>query len=341
VKRHARGTGLGSERAPVLAGALAVLARGPVVLAGALAVLTGGLAVPSAAAGTRTAAFAPVDPGVRAAAMGGAFSALGGQPSAMYWNPAALFFQQGRSLEASYSSLYGIGLAKRSQLTLGMKHTIDEPQFRGTRVVVRRDETTGPAYGLGLQSLFVDLEEDGYSELAVGAAAAWGYGYRVAAGLSVRGLFVSSDLDQVSANGYDIGFGVAFRLSERERIGLAAPHLISRVFWDFDSTERLPFGVQAGWARMWGNGVTSTAEVELREGEDDPYRLAAGAEWWVFPERLALRGGYRRLAGGIEDVSQPTFGAGVRFSRLLLDYAFRLESEQLGDTHRVGLLLDF
>ncbi len=289
----------------------------------------------------RTSAFAPIDPGVRASAMGGAYTALGGEPIALYWNPATLYYMQGRQLEASYSDLYGLGLARRTFLTFGLKAAYDVPRFEGERVVVRRDATSGPAYAFGVQSLFLDLDENGYSELSVGGAAAWGYGERLAMGVSLRGLFVSSDLSDVSANGYNLGVGASWRYSDRERIALAAPHLLSRVFWKFDSTERLPQSAALGWTRTFGEGITVSAEAEWRESESGPYRLAAGGEWWAFPDRLALRAGYRRLNGGLETVSKPTFGAAVRFSHMRLDYAFRLGPDALGDTHRLGLLVGF
>lgn len=303
--------------------------------------LTAAMAAGPAAAETRTAAFAPGDPGVRAAALGGAFTALGGQPSALYWNPASLYFQETRALEASYASLYGLGLAQRAIATVGFKTILDTPRFRGQNVVVEQDAVTGPAYAVGIQSLFLDLEQNGYSEIAIAGGAAWGYGERLAIGMVARALFVSSDLDEVSANGYDIGLGAAWRLSARERIGVAAPHLLSRVFWRFDSTERLPVSIAGGWTRTWFDGFLTAAELEWREGERGPYRMGAGAEWWVAPERLALRAGYRVLKGGLETVQKPTFGAGARFGGLEIDYAFRLEPDLLGDTHRVGLLTRF
>ena len=40
-----------------------------------------------------TTAFASNDPGVRATAMGGAYTGLGGDPMALYWNPATLFLR--------------------------------------------------------------------------------------------------------------------------------------------------------------------------------------------------------------------------------------------------------
>ena len=295
----------------------------------------------AAGAAERTAAFAHADPGVRAGAMGGAFTALGEQPIALYWNPAGLYFQDRRYLEASYSSLYGLGLAKRTFLTVGFKRQIELPAFDGNRVVVNKDSETGAAYAVGMESLSLDLEENGYSEVAVSGAAAWGYGGRFVLGISARALFVSSDLEDVSANGYDFGLGVIWRMSDRERVAIAAPHLISRVFWSFDSTERLPFSVTAGWARYWNPNLVTTADLEFREGEDSPYRLAAGAEWWVFPTRLTLRAGYRYLQGGVENVGAPTFGAGVKFGPMVVDYAFRMEPGDLNDTHRIGLVTGF
>ena len=89
--------------------------------------------------------------------MGGAISALGGHPSAVYWNPAGLFFQRGRTLEASYSSMYSLGQAKRSFLTAGVKRTIELPSFDGHTVQTHLDEDTGPAYAVGIQSFVLDL----------------------------------------------------------------------------------------------------------------------------------------------------------------------------------------
>lgn len=295
----------------------------------------------SASAATRTSPFAPIDPGVRATALGGAFTAVGGEPIALYWNPATLYFMKGRTVEASYSDLYGLGLARRTFLTLGLKTAIEEPRFQGDRVVVRTNRETGGAYAAGIQSLFLDLDDNSYSELSLGGGGAWGYGDRLAAGISARLLFVSSDLEDVSAFGYNLGLGAAWRLSSRERLGVSIPHLLSRVFWKFDSTERLPLGVSLGWMRDFSAGILVTYEVEWREGEDGPYRMAAGAEWQPFEDRLAVRAGFRHQAAGLETINKPTFGAGVRFSHLRFDYAFRMESEALGDTHRLGLLVDF
>ncbi len=295
----------------------------------------------SAGAASRTAAFAPIDPGVRAAGMGGAYSALGGEPTALYWNPAALYYQTERSLEASYSDLYGLGLVKRTQITFGSKAVYEVPRFTANRVEVRKDRRTGPGYALGIQSLFVDIDDQGYSELSFGGGAAWGYGERVVVGVSLRGLYVSSDLDGVSANGYAVGFGASYRYSQHERLAIAVPHLMTRLFWKFDTTERLPLGVNLGWTRSFGDHFVTTAEAEWRESETGPYRIAAGSEWWVFPERLAVRAGFRHLSGGYENLNRPTFGLGIRFNRMRLDYAFRLENDVLGDTHRLGLLVGF
>jgi hypothetical protein len=300
------------------------------------------LALLSSRAGANTStAFASNDPGVRATAMGGAYTGLGGDPGALYWNPATLFFQTHRSIEASYSDLYGLGLAKRTFFTYGSKHVIDEVHYEGDQVVVRQNRTSGIAYALGLESLFLDVDDNGYSELSLGGGVAWGYGDRFAVGLALRGLFASSDIEDVSGSGYNLGLGVAWKASSRDRIGLDVPHLFSRVFWKFDSTERLPIDASLGWSRRMFRNVTVSADLELREGTSGLYRAAAGAEWWVFPDRLAIRGGFRHVTGGLEDIDQPTFGAAMRLSRLRFDYAYRFEPDALGDTHRLGLAVDF
>lgn len=288
---------------------------------------------------SRTSAFAPADPGVRAAAMGGAYSAVGGEPMALYWNPATLFFQTERLIEATYSDLYSLGAAQRSYLSYGWKSSFEIPDYDGDRVVISRDDRSGPGYGFSVQSLFFDLEDAAYTEFSLGAAAAWGYGDRLALGASARGLLISSDLDQVSAWGYDIGLGMAWHYSQKERIGISVPNLLSRVIWTFESTERLPIGVNLGWARVFSPALVVSADVELREGNTGMYRAAVGGEWWAFPDRIAVRAGYRYLDGGLESFSAPTFGLAVRLLSLRLDYAYRVEPDLLGDTHRVALLI--
>jgi hypothetical protein len=297
---------------------------------------------PGAAASTRTAAFAPIDPGVRASAMGGAFTAVGGEPSALYWNPAMLFFQEGRSLEASYEDLYTLALARRTFLTFGTKSVIEDPRYAGDRIEFHRDRETGAAWALGIESLFLDVGDEGYSELSLGGGGAWGYGDRLTVGVSVRALFVNSGIDEVSAIGYDLGLGIGWRFSSRTRLGIAAPHLLSRLFWKTDTDERLPLGAAVGWSAEVTRNLVVALESEWREGEGGgPHRLAAGGEWWVLPSRLAGRAGYRRVEGGLETIQEPTFGAALRWSSLRFDYAFLLGPELLGDTHRVGVIVGF
>jgi len=305
-----------------------------------LAAFALGTAAP-AGAQTRTSAFAVNDPGGRASALGGAYTAVGGDPMALYWNPATLYYQEGRSVEASYSDLYGLGLARRTYITLGLKSVLEESRYEKDRIVVREDRVSGPAYAFGLQSLFVDLDENGYSEVSLGGAAAWGYGQTLAMGVAARTLFVTSDLTDVSAFGYDLGFGLAWQFARDERIGISIPHLLSRVFWKFDSTERLPFGANIGWMKRFGPRLLVAADVEARESEEGPYRFGAGVEWQALPERITLRGGFRHLSGGYEDVNKPTFGVGIAVTRLRFDYSFRLGPEALGDTHRLGLVVAF
>jgi hypothetical protein len=294
-----------------------------------------------AGAATRTSAFSDADPGVRPSAMGGAFTAVGGEPIALYWNPASLFFQTDRGIEASYTDLYGLGLARRSYLTFGIKTLIDEPRYEGNKVVVTEDRESGAAYAIGLQSLWLDLEDNGYSEFSIDGGASWGYGDRLVAGLSLSGLFVSSDLDDVSAYGYNVGLGLIWRITSRENLAISVPHLFSRLFWKFDSDERLPFGATVGWSGRFRDNLLFAADIEWQENEQSPYRIAGGGEWWIFGERIALRAGYRYINASLESLSDPTLGVGAQLGHLRFDYAYLFGPAPLGDTQRIGLLVGF
>ena len=99
--------------------------------------------------------------------------------------------------------------------------------------------------------------------------------------------------------------------------------------------------VNMQYARHWSSKFLTSVEMELRESEGSPYRIGAGLEWWVFARRLALRGGWRYVRTGFDDISLPSFGAAGRAGPLVVEYAFRMEPDLLGDTHRLGILVDF
>ena len=78
-------------------------------------------------------------------------------------------------------------------------------------------------------------------------------------------------------------------------------------------------------------------DVTWIEGESGPARLSVGGEYWVLPGRAAGRGGIRRMGQGLKDRTIPSFGAGLRWSVLDFDYAYTIDEDGPGSTHRFGL----
>jgi hypothetical protein len=83
------------------------------------------------------------------------------------------------------------------------------------------------------------------------------------------------------------------------------------------------------------------ATLDLVFPNDGDVREHVGAEY-SYRHMLSLRAGYKGLGllGESYDTQGATFGAGVEWRDVTLDYAF-LPSEKLGDNHRFALGFSF
>jgi hypothetical protein len=299
----------------------------------ALALLLAG----SAGAGLRSTAFADIDPGPRIMAMGGAGVAGVTDPTAAWWNPAGLYFMRGTQGVATYDDLYGLGLVQRNYLGVAVKTVVDEPEFRDNRMSLKRDLDRGTAWGFTLSSLLLELGSDSYSEFMPSVAVAGGLGDDVSLGVSLAYLRAGSSLEATSASGYAAGAGVVCALPAGGRAGLSVRNLVSRVFWKDAAAERLrvtpTFGVS--WPVTPRGRVA--ADMTWLEGNGGPSRISAGGEYWALRDRLAARAGLRRYGAGLQERTVPSFGLGLRWSRVDFDYAFTSDADGPGSTHRFGL----
>lgn len=297
--------------------------------------LGGGFA--PAMAQTTATAFADIDPGPRIMAMGGAAVAGVSDPTAAYWNPAGLYFMRGSQASATYDDLYGLGLVKRNFLGFAMKKVVEEPRFTGNRMALTRDLDRGTAWALSLSSVLVDLGGETYSEFMPAVSVAGGFDDDLSLGASISYLRAGSRLDGASAGGYTLSLGSIVSLPGPGRAGLSVRNLVSRVFRDGDLSERLRLTPTLGvyWPFLAERGIAA-GDVTWVEGASGPARISVGGEFRVLPA-LAARAGLRRYSGTVEDRTVPSFGAGVRWSRLEVDYAFTADEDGPGSTHRFGV----
>ena len=298
------------------------------------------LSAGAARGATRSTAFADSDPGPRMMAMGGAGVAGVADPVAAWWNPAGLYFMRGKQAQVNYDDAFGLGLAQRAWLGLASKSVVDEPVFDGGRLHLVRRPGAGNAWALSISTLSLDLGDESYTELMPGLSLAGGFGSELAVGMSVYYLRASSSLDAVSASGYSTTFGVIAGLPGPGRLGLSVRHALSNVGWKDQASERLPITPTLGLVWPFGTRAQVRSDATWRQGEPGVSRLSAGGEYWLLPEHLAARAGVRRMAAGLLERTVPTFGVGIRWKTVDLDYAYQSDSDGPGSTHRFGLNLE-
>lgn len=298
-------------------------------------------APPTVLAGPRSIAFADSDPGPRMMAMGGAGVAGVADPVAAWWNPAGLYFMQGgKQAQVDYDDAFGLGLARRAWLGLASKSVVDEPVFEAGRLRLVRRPGFGNAWALSVSTLSLDLGDESYNELMPGLSLAGGLGTDLAVGMSVYYLRAGSSLDAVSGNGYSTTFGVIAGLPGPGRLGLSVRHVLSALSWKDQPGDQLPITPTVGLYWPLGPRAQLRSDASWRQGDAGITRFSAGGEYWILPGHLAGRAGVRRMAAGLLERTVPTFGLGLRWKTLDLDYAFQSDSDGPGNTHRFGLNLE-
>jgi len=286
-------------------------------------------------------AFADLEPGGRAAGLAGAVFPLVDDPTAAHWNPARLVCLDQRGLAATYADLFGLHLVRHTALFFAFPRREREVAWEGGRWQAQPG-AVGSAYAFGLQATRVDLDPESYAEYDLSAAYARRSAWGLAWGLTAHGLFVRSDLADVSASGFSTDLALSRSLSHRADASLVVRSLFSTLNWSGgDTKESLRPMVQIGVALKPHDDLAlpavATYDVESSALSD----VALGAEWRAVGELLQLRAGARWHDDGSSAEVRGAAGAGLRWNDVLFDYGFTMGPEALGDTHRFSLQLRF
>jgi len=197
-------------------------------------------------------------------------------------------------------------------------------------------------FGMGWTQFSIDdivgRDKDGYTThtfSAVQSAFVFGYsrmiGNRFSLGVSAK--YLRHSLEGYSANGVTFDFGTAFFLGDFITIGGAVKNISSSLKWNTRSglEEKLPMAIGLGVSYFDPFGIpniTLASDLNLVVGEFAGYHL--GGEY-VFKDLLIVRGGY--FENGL------TFGAGVMYGGLKLDFAY--SPETFGNASRLHFTLNW
>ena len=256
--------------------------------------------------------------GARALGMGGGFTSIADDASAMYFNPAGLAVLEYQEVTAMHMSLldgaiFNYGSWVYPTLSLG---GFGLAYMRmGVNDIIRREG-------------FVQTGEFDYSNSQFLLA----YGRRLrgplTAGVSLKILYQSLDVYSDWAVGLD--FGMTARLHRHVSAGIIIRDMIPPTLELNTAEETLPLTVAGGLAlRDIGVARDIRAQVsfELEKIENRDTRIHTGAEL-LFDSTYALRAGYDR--------DNLSFGAGFRYGRLQMDYAYKVK-DYVDDSHRFSI----
>ncbi len=289
--------------------------------------------VPATAAagdpGSAGALFLRIGLGARASAMGDAHIAVGEDASAVYWNPGAMAAVLGTNVRLVHVEYF---------------QTIRLEQAAVTH------EASWGTLGFMFTGLFMDdmdryddipsaipLGKFGAHDVAFAAAYSRYITPNVSIGVAVKPVY--QRIDELSATGVAVDAGI-YHTSQIRGVKLAAVVGNLGSPMKFDEQEyALP--------RYFKIGASYEREIAALEGRvllaidamfpnDDDGRQHVGAEY-SYRRLLALRAGYK--AG--YDSQGATFGFGVNYRDISLDYAFLPVGNELGDNHRFGLGFSF
>ncbi len=273
------------------------------------------------------AAYLDLDPAARPSGMGSAFTALADDANATLFNPAGLTNMGINQFEATGS--YGFLTQDRFHNSLNVSEQLPPNSYIGYDLI---------EYGVG-QITGADI--DGFPtsnfsdlELAFGCSYAYDLNYNFKVGVTAS--FIYQNLDNFKAPGFggaDIGFLFIPSTLYDLTFGACARHLGGFLAWDTGETEYLNPDLRVGVSdKLFNEIFILSYDAEWQTQYSFTVINHGGAE--ACPAKfLALRAGW--------DNQNPTFGASLKFSGCNLDYSFALESDGLGNTHRVGCDLFF
>ncbi len=280
-------------------------------------------------AGQSAGEFLLIGMGAQAAGMGGAYTAMSKGVSASYWNPAGLTSLEGGEVTLGHYSWYqditvnhaaaGFSVNEKTALSVSVIYlNYGSVQGRDINGVETGDIT---AYDMAAGLSLARTINDNIS-------------------LGVTGKYVSQKIENMGAYALAADFGASYTA---ERFTVAG--VVANVGTDMtyqDAKEPLPSAARVGVSFLpFSNSLRTSVEVEQRFAGDMVVRN--GFEF-NYNGQYFLRTGYdydvqdqdRSIASGL------SFGAGVNFRAVELDYAYTMQDSQTKESlHRFSLAFQF
>ncbi|MGQ9705813.1 MAG: PorV/PorQ family protein [bacterium] len=294
--------------------------------------------------GTAGAQYLKIGIGARAVALSDSIVALVDDSTATYWNPAGLAYIEGtdftfsdvewladvRVMNGTFGHKFGFGTIGGIFTLVNMGEmiyrTVDKPEGEGTFKC--QDMVIGGSYARWLIPQFAFGGTVKYIREKIADYSASGLAFDV--GLIYITGFKTLKMGIAITNfGPDMRYGGFYEEQQRDK-----QTDVKKKFEPFS----LPVAVRLGIAYTFFEGNPThnlTVSADTLTPGDGQEKLSVGAEYWI-KNMLALRAGYFIEAGKFREFNPRkfSFGAGVKLSKIRVDYAYTNYGDLESMVHR-------
>ncbi len=295
--------------------------------------------------------FMAIDVSARAQAMGGAFSSLSNDVYASFYNPAGLVQVQSTQIGFTHTQQF---ISSVNYDYIGFARPISANKTIGLSLVrlgVDNIKDSRSAAILGNDGTLLGIDESRINKFN---SSDYVFYFSMGARLSAKMLWgfnvklIRRNLADNSANGLGFDAGVLFKVNDRVKVGGMFRNITTTVIaWNTGEKELVSPTMRLGSSyRLPLPGMSSalTTNIDLVVQTQNTPHLAGnnlgaglfsgaiGGEF-VVQERLFIRGGY-------DELQRVNFGIGVKIPHINIDYSFTSYDQELGNAHRIGLMVD-
>ncbi len=300
--------------------------------------------------------FLALGVGGRQLGMGGAAVALTNDVTSGYWNPAGLAAVNYPQLTFMHAENFGgivgydyaaVAIPFQTNKSFGISvirlGVADVPDTRAVWDNSRND-FTDDAKRLGVDMLISRFNAADYAVMfSYAATSTKNFSYGINAKVIYRNIGSFA-----SAKGIGFDVGLMYQTSQGILLGASVQDVTTTlVSWSTGRNELI-----APTAKLGAGYIIDALYGRFTIGADTDVRFEgrrSAAQFNIANMSFDLRGGaeysYKEvvaLRAGIDDIGRITLGAGIKFSKLNIDYAFAKfdGADQIGNSHRVSLQIE-
>ena len=295
--------------------------------------------------------FMEIGVDARAQSMGGAFTAVSGDVVSTYYNPAGIYdlnntqisFMHTQQMIASVNyDFLAVGKRQGENRVIAVSLVrLGIDNIKDSRQAYRQVQQTGD-WNIDWSKIKEFNASDYIFTLSV--AQKWLKDWNFGANLKL----IRRNLADHHANGLGFDLGAQKKIFENAQVGLAFRNITTTLIsWDTGEKELVKPSLYLGATYFLNipslkSSIQPVGDIILRaENRNKSATVNSGAFSADFAAGLEYT--YHNvlfIRGGIDEISRLNLGAGVQIPHIRIDYAFTSYDYEIGNSHRIGLLIN-